>query len=349
MKALIHHGRNDAGRGDFRLSEIAVPPVGPGEVEIDVEWCGVCGSDVHEYEADTMSTYATPVVIGHEFSGVIARVGAGVDDFAPGQRVVVEPFLHCRECDACSRDEYQLCPSLSVVGAHVVGGGFAEKAVVPAYTVHTLPESIPADNAALIEPLAVGWHAVRKAHFRAGQTALIIGAGPIGLASLLCARAFGAGMTLVSVRRPGAREAAARDMGADAVLDASTEDVVARVMELTSGRGVDAVFECSGAPSAIEQAVGAVANGGVIVSLSVWLEPVPCDFLQVLLKEVTIVGSKGYSGTDFPEVIAALAEGAIAAPERMVTARVPLGEVLSGGFDALVQDRGKHVKILVHP
>mgnify|MGYP006271185549 CR=1 FL=1 len=349
MKALMYRGVSPEGRGDFQLIDVPVPDCPPGSVELDVEWCGICGSDLHEFEADTMSTYATPVVIGHEFSGVVSRVGEGVDSVRVGQRVAVEPFLHCRECAACLAGDSHLCPSLAVVGAHHAGGGFAQKAVVPAYTLHALPDSIAPEVGALIEPLAVGWHALRKAHFTAGQSVLIIGAGPIGLASLLCAQAQDASLTLVSVRRPGARERAARELGADAVLDASSDDVLARVMELTDGRGVDVVLECSGATEGMELSMKALANGGVIVSLSVWLEPAPCDYLQLLLKEATIVGSKGYNGQDFPEVIEAVASGRIVAPERIITTRLALDDVITDGFMELERDRTAHVKVLVRP
>ena len=123
MKALMYRGVSPEGRGDFQLIDVPVPDCPPGSVELDVEWCGICGSDLHEFEADTMSTYATPVVIGHEFSGVVSRVGEGVDSVRVGQRVAVEPFLHCRECAACLAGDSHLCPSLAVVGAHHAGGG----------------------------------------------------------------------------------------------------------------------------------------------------------------------------------------------------------------------------------
>ncbi|CAB4743564.1 unannotated protein [freshwater metagenome] len=349
MKALTYYGRGDTGRGDFRIEDVPEPTVVPGTVKIDVEWCGICGSDLHEFEADTVSGYSPPVILGHEFAGTVSAVGDGVDHVRVGQRVAIEPFMYCQTCEFCITGDYHVCRDLSVVGVHNVGGGFAEQALVPAYTVHAMPDSVPFDIGALVEPITVGWHGMRKGNFGAGQTALVIGAGPIGLTTLLCAQAFDSAFTAVSVRRPGARADAAGRLGADAVIDSSSTDVVEAIMEMTKGRGVDVVFETSGAPEAMTTAVGAVRMGGTIVSLAVWLAPAPCDYMQVLLKELTIVGSKGYNKPDFPEAIAAIGDGRIRGAQEIITTRIGLDEVISGGFEVLADDRSSHVKILVSP
>jgi (R,R)-butanediol dehydrogenase/meso-butanediol dehydrogenase/diacetyl reductase len=160
---------------------------------------------------------------------------------------------------------------------------------------------------------------------------------------------FGSAFTAVSVRRPGARADAAGRLGADAVIDSSSTDVVEAIMEMTKGRGVDVVFETSGAPEAMTTAIGAVRMGGTIVSLAVWLAPAPCDYMQLLLKELTIVGSKGYNKPDFPEAIAAIGDGRIRGAQEIITTRIGLDEAISGGFEVLADDRSSHVKILVSP
>ena len=147
----------------------------------------------------------------------------------------------------------------------------------------------------------------------------------------------------------GARADAAARLGANAVIDASSTDVVAAVMEMTGGRGVDVVFETSGADEAMTTAIGAVRMGGTIVSLAVWLTPAPCDYMQVLLKELTIVGSKGYNKPDFPEAIAAMGDGRIAGAEEIITTRIGLEDVITGGFEVLAENRSAHVKVLVSP
>ncbi len=349
MKALMYYGRGSNGRGDFRLEDVAEPTVVPGTVKIDVEWCGICGSDLHEFEADTVSGYSPPVILGHEFAGTVSAVGEGVDHVKVGERVAIEPFMYCQTCEFCVTGDYHVCPDLTVVGVHNVGGGFAEQALVPAYTVHKMPDSVPSEVGALIEPITVAWHGMRKGNFGPGQTALVIGAGPIGLTTLICAQAFGSAFTAVSVRRPGARADTAARLGAQAVIDSSSTDVVAAVMEMTKGRGVDVVFETSGAPESIATAIGAVRMGGTIVSLAVWLAPAPCDYMQVLLKELTIVGSKGYNKPDFPEAIAAMGDGRIIGAEEIISTRIGLDDVISGGFEVLAENRSAHVKVLVTP
>ena len=127
MKALTYYGRGETGRGDFRIEDVPEPAVVPGTVKIDVEWCGICGSDLHEFEADTISGYSPPVILGHEFAGTVSAVGDGVDHVRVGQRVAIEPFMYCQTCEFCVTGDYHVCRDLSVVGVHTFGGGFAEE------------------------------------------------------------------------------------------------------------------------------------------------------------------------------------------------------------------------------
>ena len=353
MKALRYHAR-----GDFRIDDVPDPEVHPGTVMVDVEWCGVCGSELHEFEEgpiqvpesgpNAVTGETVPVILGHEFAGVVSAVGAGSEGVRVGDRVVVEPLMYCKTCAACRAGDYHLCKSLAIIGIHGVAGGYSPHAVVPAYTVHKLPESVPTDVGALIEPLAVGWHAMRIAHFRAGQTALVLGAGPIGLATLLCVQAAGAELTIMGVRRPGARADTAAILGAHAVLDSSQTNVAEEIMALTNGRGVDVVFETSGSQEAMDTASASVAVGGTIASLAVWAKPGQCDYMTLLLKEATLIGSMCYSN-DFQPVIKALDEGRIRGAENMITKRVKLDDVLTDAFGTLLNDRSQHVKVLVSP
>jgi (R,R)-butanediol dehydrogenase / meso-butanediol dehydrogenase / diacetyl reductase len=351
VKALRYHGQRD-----LRLDDIPEPEVAPGTVGIAVDWCGICGSDMHEYlhgpimvpsaEPHPTTGEKLPLVMGHEFAGTVSTIGPGITDLEIGAKVAVEPLLRCRACAACLKGEYHLCPSLAVIGMNGGGGGFASHIVVPRYTVHRLPDSMSTETGALVEPLAVGWHAMRKANFRAGQTALVVGAGPIGLSSLLCLQAAGAHFTAVSVRREDVRKQVAARLDADAVLDSSSTDVAEEIMRLTAGRGVDAVLETAGTQAAMDTAMASVCAGGTIVSLAVWPSPGQCDYMQLLLKEVTLVGSMCYSHA-FEPVLEALARDRIREPERMITKRVPLGDAATQGFESLANDRGNNVKVLV--
>lgn len=353
MKALRYHAR-----GDFRLDDVAEPVVRDGWVIVDVEWSGVCGSDLHEFEhgpiqvpqnePHAVTGEQVPVILGHEFAGTVSEVGSGVENLRVGDRVTVEPLTHCQECDQCWAGRYHLCRRRAIVGVHGGSGGFSARALVPAYAAHKLPDSVSTDVGALVEPLAVAWHSARTLGFKAGQTALVMGAGPIGLATLLCLRAFGASKVYVGVRRPGERKSRAQLLGADKVFDSSEVDIVDAVMSATNGLGVDAVFETSGAQDAMDTALKAVCLAGRIATVAVWPEPGRLDFMMLLLKEVRLVGSMCYSH-DFQPVIEALADGRIAGAEHLITKRVALEDVMTEGIGALLADRSQHLKVLVHP
>lgn len=353
MKALRYHGRRD-----FRIDDVPKPAIRSGTVMVDVEWSGICGSELHEYLEGPISVPAespnpvtgerVPVILGHEFAGTVSAVADDVDDVDVGDRVAVEPLVYCRRCDACLTGDYHLCQELAIIGIHGVAGGFSKHAVVPSYAVHKLPANVSTELGALVEPLAVAWHGMRQARLRTGQSVLVVGGGPIGLATLLCAQAAGASWTGVSVRRAGARRDAAVRLGADAVLDASSVDVAAEVQQLTGGHGADVVFETAGTQEAMDTALESVRVGGTIVSLAVWAAPGRCDYMRLLLKEITLVGSMCYSN-DFPAVIEALGDGRIRGAEEMITKRVDLEHAVVAGFDALVTGKGEHVKVLVRP
>jgi len=210
MRALRFHGP-----GDMRVEKVADPELVPGSVEIRIAWCGICGSDLHEYRhgpsvvrprgrPHPLTGEHLPVTLGHEMAGEVVRVADDVTSVDVGQRVVVNPLLFCGTCTPCRAGRINLCRHSGAIGLSG-GGGFAERIVVPAHLVHRLPIGVTLEEGALVEPLAVAWHAVRRAHVRPGQTALVIGAGPIGLAVLLVLQSFGAGWIAMSVRRHGMR------------------------------------------------------------------------------------------------------------------------------------------------
>lgn len=354
MQALRYHGA-----GDVRLEEIDEPSPGPGEVKIAVGWCGICGTDVGEYEAGPLGIptaaaphpltgESLPLTMGHEYAGTIVEVGAGVTKVAAGDSVAIEPLITCGECPACRAGEYNLCPQFGAVGLQGWGGGFAKYSVLPQHMVHRLPDGLDAEAAALVEPITVGWHGMRKAGFQPGQTALVVGAGPIGIGALISARVAGARLALVSVRREGARAAAARAFEADAVLNSSELSGPEAVMELTDGVGVDLAFETAGTQGGLDDAVASVRRGGTVVSLGIWKDRGTLDMTDLVMREVTVVGSLAYAN-EYPAVIKAIADGRVRGVERMVTRRVDLADVVADGFESLVRDKGDHVKILVRP
>ena len=351
MRAARFHGRQN-----ITIDEVPEPVLRPGAVAIDVAWCGICGSDLHEYlegpifippagHPHPLSGEEEPVTMGHEFSGTITALGEGVTDLTVGENVVVEPYFTCGECDMCQAGKYHLCRSMGFIGLSGGGGGLSEKVVVERRWVHPIGD-IPLDEAALIEPLSVGHHAFVRSGAQAGDVALIGGAGPIGLltAAVLKAR----GLTVLMSEVTEARKVKARDTGvADHVIDPSTEDLQARVLELTDGRGVDVAFECSSVNAVLDALIDAVKPGGVVVNVSIWGHPATIDMMKIVLKEIDLRGTIAYV-TDHPEAIKLVREGKVDL-KPFITARIDLADVVDQGLDTLINHKDTAVKILVHP
>ncbi|NJC73440.1 2,3-butanediol dehydrogenase [Planosporangium thailandense] len=352
MRALRFHGRQD-----LRIDDVPEPEAGPGQIKVKVDWCGICGTDLHEFQAGPIYVPSTaphpltgelaPVVMGHEFAGRVAAVGEGVTDVQVGDAVTVEPSIRCDACVACEDGRYNICETRGVYGLSGWGGGLAEYCVVDRRNVHILPPSVPTDVGALVEPLAVAWHAVRNSGFEAGQDALVVGAGPIGLALLLCLKAHGARWVGIS-EMSAARKQLAGQLGADDVLDPRTDDVVDRARKATGGTGPHVAFDASGLPVTLETAITAVRTRGTVCNVAIWEEPAPVDMQLLQNGEKTLRSTLCYAGDDYPEVVAALSDGRLS-PGALITARVPLDEAVDGGFRQLLDNKDQHVKLLIAP
>jgi (R,R)-butanediol dehydrogenase/meso-butanediol dehydrogenase/diacetyl reductase len=348
VRALRFHGP-----GDLRIDEVPEPAAVAGTVKIRVAACGICGSDVHEYlhgprvlptpeRPHPLTGEAVPLTLGHEFSGEVVQVGAGVEGFPAGTPVAVEPLLSCGRCPPCRRGDEHLCEIGGAVGLSGRGGGFAEHVVVDVKRVHRLPAGMDLEVAALVEPLAVGWHAVRRSGCRVGDAVLVIGAGPVGLGCLASARAAGARCVVTCVRRAGVRAELARALGADAVV----RDAAGAVSHAPGG--FDVVLDTGGNAAALRTALAAVRRGGVVVDVALWLERAELNLNKLLAREIALVGSMAYAG-EYPAVMAAAADGRMGEIERMITARVTLHDAVVDGFEALARRDGEHVKVLVRP
>jgi (R,R)-butanediol dehydrogenase/meso-butanediol dehydrogenase/diacetyl reductase len=352
MKAAVFHGQRD-----LRVDDVPEPESRPGGVKIEVSWCGICGSDLHEYTAGPifvppsgsphpLTGEEMPVVLGHEFGGQVVEVGEGVSRVEVGDRVAVEPIFYCGECPECRRGMYNLCRKLGFYGLSGGGGGFSEFAVVPEYMAHKLPEELSDEDSALVEPVAVGLHAVRQAEFTTGQTAIVFGAGPIGATTLQCLRAGGASMVAVAEVADHRKEMA-RNIGADVVIDPTQEDVAEAVEKLTDGVGVDAAFDAAGAQETFQTAFHATARGGKVVNVAIWEQEIELDPNDMVLSEVEVIGSIAYRN-EFPATMALMKDDRVNAGD-LVTSRVSLSDIVEQGFEELVANRDRHVKILVQP
>ena len=246
MKALRWHAARD-----LRLSELERQAPRPGEVELEVAYCGICGSDLHEYqsgphsipqaEAHPLSGCRAPLTLGHEFCGVVAALGPGVEGLRIGDRVAVEPEYRCGECRYCREGRYNLCESMGFIGL-MGDGGFAERARVPAYMLHRLPDAVGFRQAAVLEPAAVALHALRRSSLAPGQRCAVFGLGPIGLLLVMLARLRGI-EDIAAVDVSPERLALAGEFGASRALDARDGDTAARLRE---GGALDCAFEAAG-------------------------------------------------------------------------------------------------------
>ena len=351
MKAARFHGQKDV-----RIENIDEPVTRSGTVKIAVAWCGICGTDLHEYlegpifiskpgHPHPLSHESLPVTMGHEFSGTIEEVGDGVEGLKVGDNVVVEPYFVCNECPPCMAGNYHLCEKMGFIGLAGGGGGLSEKVVVDQRWVHPIGD-IPLDEAALIEPLSVAHHAVVRSGAKAGDVALIGGAGPIGL--LTAAILKGIGVTTIMSELSTARKEKSLSSGAaDYVVDPTTENVKARVLELTDGVGVDVAFECAGVNIVLDTLLDALRPAGVLVNVSIWGHPATVDMQKIVLKEIDLRGTIAYV-RDHEETIALVTSGKIDL-KPFITGRIALDDLITEGFDTLINHNDTAVKILVHP
>ena len=335
-------------RGGQRLevARVPIPEPGPGEVRIRVHACGVCGSDLHLFNAGLLPPGRTP---GHEMAGEVDIVGDGVAGLAAGQRVAVEPLDSCGRCPACRAGRDSICPQLEVFGIHR-NGGFAEYVNLPARRVFRVADDLDPQLAALTEPMAVAVHGLQRGGFSPGQRVIVLGAGSLGLVSAVAARALGAGEVWLTARYPHQVELGA-ELGATRVLG----EAEAGPLELARlGREVDfdlVVETVGGTADTLRAAAAAVRPGGTIAVLGLFLGDVTLDPLTAFMKEATLAWSNCYAhpheGADF-ETAARLVDAERAALSRLLTHAVPLDEI-ARAFTLASDRKAGAVKVTVLP
>lgn len=344
MRAAVYHGQHDV-----RIEDVEEPSPGPGEVLVKVAYNGICGSDLHEYyagplgiptEPHPLTGASMPVIMGHEFGGWVAELGEGVDDLEIGTLVAVDPIHHCGTCGPCRRGAKNLCMTAAFHGLMAHGGGLSERTVVGRSMVHPMPDGLTTRHAALVEPMAVAFRAVRRAEVAAGQRVLILGAGPIGLGAYFAAKWAGA-EPIVSEPSP-VRRAILEQLGAPHVLDPNEVDVVAAVHDLTGGEGVDASVDAVAHESTMTTGMTATRRGGNFVLVGIPHTPLPFNGIQLFMNEVTLRASNAYAD-DFQDTIDAMAHGAYPLGDWVST--IALDDLIDDGFETLRE--GGAMKILV--
>ena len=313
----------------------------PGEVLVRVQVCGVCGTDVHIVEGSSRST--PPVVLGHEYAGIVEAVGNGVSDFTPGEPVAVDPNIACGTCYYCRRGHVHLCSNLRALGVDI-DGGMAEYSIVPVQQLYGIPAGLTIEASAFVEPVSCCVHGIDRANIQLGDTVVIVGGGTIGLIMMQLSRNAGAARTVV-VEPLGHKRAIARTLGADLILDPGESNVKAAVFDLTHV-GADVVIECAGKGSTTSLAIELARRGGTVVFFGVCPigETIPVEPNQVYFKELTIVGSYVNPHT-FARSIGILSAGKISVDAFQVD-RFPLDGVL----EALAWQReGRTLKSIIQP
>jgi (R,R)-butanediol dehydrogenase/meso-butanediol dehydrogenase/diacetyl reductase len=351
MLALRWHNR-----GDVRLEEVEdAPPPQADEVRIDVEWCGICGTDVEEYTSGPLvipvrphplTGLHAPMIIGHEVSGRVSDVGKNVRHLRAGQIVGLDGSFFCGTCVACRRHQLNLCERWAFIGMSYPGG-LAEKMTVPAYMATPVPDGIPAEWVALAETFSVATRAVRRGRLVAGETAAVLGAGAVGLAVLQVAKAAGAQQVTVIDPSPSRRNKSL-ELGAAKSLD-SAENVVEILREQENG-GPDVIFDCTGSNQTPGLAILAVRSGGRVVQVGLPPTPGQLDFLQLALREVELIGCVGHVyDEDYRKAVELIVSKRVNA-QALITHRLTLAEAVPLGLEFLAGPNGKDaLKIIITP
>lgn len=327
--------------GDRTLELRETEPLAPArnEVQIRVAYTGLCGTDLHVVHGNMDARVKRPLVFGHEMSGTIAALGDDVTGWQIGQNVTVMPLAWDGTCAACREGHQHICQNLDFIGIDSPGS-LQSLWNVPAQTLIALPSDLPLDHAALVEPVAVAVHDVRRSEVTAGQKAIVIGGGPIGILIATVARHTGADVALIEIDRT--RRAQAELLGFTTI-DPSTVDHAAWVVEWTDGAGADVVFEVSGAAAAVRDMTALAKVRGTIVVVAIHPTPREVDLQRVFWRELRVLGARVYQRADFETAVQLLSDGVI--PTDLVISRiVPLTETA----DAVAQlEAGRAMKILV--
>jgi 2-desacetyl-2-hydroxyethyl bacteriochlorophyllide A dehydrogenase len=321
------------------IEDVPDPRPGPRDVVLDVKACGICGSDRHTYVAAQLAQEGQ--VMGHEFSGQVAAVGGQVEGIAVGDRVTGPPIQPCGECAACRAGRRHLCETWTRSIAYGLPGAFAERVRIPDATlgdnVFKLPEPLTFEDGALVEPLAVGVHAVCRADPHPGDVAVVLGLGTIGLqvAQVLLAR----GLTdVIGADLSALRRSVAEDLGVTAVSGAELAAAAAR------GRPIDVVFEATGAPALVQSAMELVRPAGTVVLIALYEEPAQIVPTLAVQKELTVRGSAIFTPAESREAVELLASGKVRG-EPLITHRLAL-EDLGEAFEAQL-DKDAAIKVMI--
>ncbi|WP_032380103.1 2,3-butanediol dehydrogenase [Rhodococcoides fascians] len=346
MRAAMYYGPNKV-----EITDVPEPHPGEGQVKIKIGFNGICGTDLHEYYAGPifiptsphpLTGQEMPLILGHEFSGTVTELGAGVTGIAVGDRVAIEPLYRCGHCGPCRAGNYNICAQIGFHGL-MSDGGMAEYTVVPTDMIHALPDNVSLELGALVEPMSVAYHAATLGDPNPEDTAMVFGAGPIGIGLWFALR--GKGLDNVYVVEPSpTRRASIEALGAK-TLDPTALDIPAYIADLTDGKGADAIYDAAGVQPAVEAALGCIGARKPLVSVAIYEKPLTTPLQKLVMNESRIQGSLCYTSADYEAVIDLMSQGHYDTTGWVD--KIALDGVIDDGFEAL--HAGTKMKVLVDP
>lgn len=339
MKALLLTEYNQ-----FEYTDVPEPEIGPDDVLIRVRVCSICGSDVHGMDGSS-GRRQPPIIMGHEAAGEIAAVGANVAGWQPGDRVTFDSTIYCGDCHFCRKGLINLCDNRRVLGVscdeYRQHGALAEFVAVPQHILYRLPDDVSFVHGAMVEPVSIAVHAASRVPITLDDTAVVVGAGMIGLLVVQTLRAAGCG-TIIAVDLNDFRLERALELGADAALNPKSTDVIAEVQAKTAGRGADLAFEVVGATPTVQMAVNVLRKGGSLALVGNLAPRVELPLQTVVTRQITLAGSASSCG-QYPACLNMIARGSIQL-DPIISAVAPLSEG-AAWFDRLYRAEENLLKV----
>ena len=343
MKALVlkEYGR-------FSYEDVDMPKPGKDDVLIRVKACAICGSDVHGMDGST-GRRIPPIVMGHETSGVIESVGENVTKFKPGDRVTVDSTIYCGECGYCLRGEFNLCDNRKVLGVscsdYRLNGAFAEYIAVPQRIVYRLPDNVSFEQATVIEPLAIALHAVKRSGASLNNTAVVVGAGMIGLLIIQLLKTAGCSR-IIAVDKAREKLVMAEKFGADVCLLSDTVNLYEKILAATSDKGADIAFEVVGIEETLLVALNSLRKGGSITLVGNLKQMVSFRLQAAVTRQISLFGSCASAG-EYPDCLELISSGKVDI-DSFISAVAPLSEG-AGWFKRLYEKEPGLMKVILKP
>ena len=332
----------------LEYEDVPEPAIGPDDVLIRVQACGICGSDVHGMDGST-GRRRPPIIMGHEAAGVVHDVGGNVRAWQKGDRVTFDSTIYCGSCWFCRRGEINLCDRRRVLGVsceeYRCHGAFAEYVAVPQHILYRLPDAIAFEQAALVEAISIAFHAVRRAPIVLNDTAVVVGTGMIGLLVVQALRAAGCG-TIIGIDREPEKLALAKKLGADVVLNGDADDIAEQIAALTAGRGADLAFEVVGIKPSVKTAIAGLRKGGCLILVGNLAPEVRLPLQVVVTRQLTLLGSCASCG-EYPACLDMMARKAVNV-DALISAVAPLADGPQW-FDRLYRKEPGLMKVILKP